>query len=329
MSQQGKPAIVVIGGGTGSGAVLTGLKDRAEVTAVVNMADDGGSTGVLRRELGVLPGGDVWKCMAALSDDEKIRELFAYRFTEGELKGHSIGNILMAASEKVGGSFIRAVEMIAEIVHVKGRVVPVTVDDVRLVMTWPALDIVLNGEHLIDVTHFEHDPRQAVLSLVPTARPNPAALSAIREADVVVVAPGDLYTSLGSQLVIDEIGQALRETAAVKVYVANLITKPGHTDTFTVADHAAEIERFAGGQCLDYVLYNTEEIPQEDGVSGVVANTAELETKHYRAIAGNFLGAKVGQDASEVFSVAKRSAVRHDPSAVAGAIMALYEQTNR
>lgn len=329
MTRQDKPSIVVIGGGTGSGAVLTGLKDRANVTAVVNMADDGGSTGVLRRELGVLPGGDVWKCMAALSDDEKIRELFAYRFTDGELKGHSIGNILMAASEKVGGSFTRAIEMIAEIAQVNGRVLPVTVDDVHLRITWPN-GASMDGEHVIDVALFDQDPRQAVLTLVPEAHPNPEAVSAIRTADIVVVAPGDLYTSLGSQLVIDSIGTALRETAAMKLYVANLITKPGHTDGFTAADHADEIERFAGGHCLDYVLYNTRAIAEVDGCKMVVADDeAVLQTKQYKMVPGNFLGAAVEQDASEVFSVAKRSAVRHDPLSVANAIMALYEQTNR
>lgn len=325
--------IVVIGGGTGSIALLEGLKARTNnITAIVNMADDGGSTGVLRDELGVLPAGDAWKCLAALSDSQKLKDLFGYRFNEGTLKGHSLGNILMAACEKMTGNFDEAVTMVAEILHIQGRVIPATLADVRLKMEWPDNDISLVGEHIIDVEKFTQDPRHSVLSLTPEARANPAAVTAINEADIVVIAPGDLYTSLGPQLVLADIAAALRETSAVKVYVSNLVTKPGHTDSFTVGDHANEIERFVGSEFLDYVLYN-QQAPDEQalaqyeqqGVRIVPPDTEQLQSKHYKAIPGEFLGAMVGKEESETFSVAARSLIRHDPVAVASAIMSLYD----
>lgn len=318
--------IAVVGGGTGSISILQGLRTySSHITAIVGMADDGGSTGVLRDELGVLPAGDVWKCMAALSGDAQASELFKYRFGEGTFKGHTLGNIIMAAAEKSQGGFSEAVRVASRMIKVEGTVVPVTLENIRMQMTWTSGKELI-GEHIIDVEQFSEDPRQATLSVVPgSAMANPAAVEALHQADIIVIAPGDLYTSLGPQLVMREMGQTLRETSALKIYTANLIKKPGHTDNFTVADHADEIERFAGGDFLDYVLYNQ---PEGDGREELVRVDADqLLTKHYKAIAGNFLGESVAQDASEAFSVAERSRVRHDPAAIANAIMSLYDNT--
>jgi len=324
--------IVVIGGGTGSFTLLRALKDHSKsIVALVNMADDGGSTGVLRDELGVLPPGDVRQCLVALSSVPEMRDLFSYRFEEGVLQGHTLGNLLLTAVEKMtDGDFGKAVEMASEILRINGRVVPVTFDNIRLRMQWPD-GITLRGEHVIDAGDFKHDPRKAELSLSPRARANPMALRAIEQADIVVVAPGDLYTSLGPLLVVPGIGKALRRTTAKTVYVSNLVTKKGQTAGFTVNDHVAEIERFAGEHFIDFVLYNQQMPSQElarryesEGARIVAIDKNELQTKHFTTIGGNFLGEMAKTVAGDLLPVT-RSYIRHNAHAVAHAIMELYE----
>lgn len=323
--------IAVIGGGTGSFTLLSALKGYSHsIAAIVNMADDGGSTGVLRDELGTLPPGDIRQCLVALSDSPKVRELFNYRFEEGTFGGHAFGNLFLSALEKMTGNFNEAVDLASDVLRVNGTVIPATLDDVRLRMTWPKETITLSGEGVIDAYHFTHDPRQATLSLTPNAQVNPTALAAIEQADLVVVAPGDLYTSLGPLLVIDGFKDALQQTRAMTLYVSNLVTKKGQTKGFTVADHAKEIERFVGGDFLDYVLYN-EQIPDEElakryeaeGGYIVQANENDLLKQHYIAVGGDFLGAISKAHQNDVLPVT-RSLIRHDASAVAKAIMELY-----
>lgn len=325
--------ITVIGGGTGSFTLLSALKDHTrQLAAVVNMVDDGGSTGVLRDELGVLPPGDVRQCLVALSDSPKIRDLFSYRFDEGTFQGHSFGNLLLTALEKTTGSFTEAVETASEILRVNGVVVPATLDNVRLKMEWPEASTILHGERVIDADYFKYDPRRATLSLVPSASANPTAIKAIEQADLVVIAPGDLYTSLGPLLVIDGIGEALRRTEAKVMYVSNLVTKEGQTAGFCVSDHAAEIERFIGGPALDYVLYN-KQIPTTEVAARYKAENAYLvevddsvlAKKSYKAIGGSFLGDVAESHVSDVLPVT-RSLIRHDSAAIAKALIALYEQ---
>jgi len=327
--------IAVIGGGTGSFTLLSSLKNYSRsIAAIVNMADDGGSTGVLRDELGALPPGDVRQCLVALSDSPKIRDLFNYRFEEGTFGGHSFGNILLTALEKVTGNFTEAIETASEILRVNGTVIPATLDNVRLKMEWPQVSVILQGERVIDAEYFEHDPKKATLSLVPAAHANPMALQAILEADLVVIAPGDLYTSLGPLLIIDGVGDALRKTAAKTVYVSNLVTKKGQTEGLTVSGHADEIERFAGGPFLDFVLYN-EQVPDEELAKKYEAEDAflvpidadQLQTHPYEAVAGDFLGQVAAQHTNDKLPVT-RSLIRHDSGAVASAIIGLYNNLN-
>jgi uncharacterized cofD-like protein len=324
--------IVVIGGGTGSFTLLSALKDHSKsIVALVNMADDGGSTGVLRDELGVLPPGDVRQCLVALSSTPEMRDLFNYRFEEGVLQGHTLGNLLLTAVEKMtGGDFGRAVEMASEILRINGRVVPVTFDNIRLKMHWPD-GTTLSGEHVIDAGNFNHDPRKASLSLEPLAKANPMALRAIEQADIVVIAPGDLYTSLGPLLIVPGIGDALQKTQAKKIYVSNLVTKKGQTDGFTVSDHVAEIERFAGGHCIDFVLYNHQKPNQalaqrykEEDAYMVKIDTKTLARQHFQAIGGDFLGEVAKGVAGDTLLV-KRSYIRHNAHAVAHAIMEVHD----
>ncbi|MFZ1301580.1 MAG: gluconeogenesis factor YvcK family protein [Candidatus Microsaccharimonas sp.] len=323
--------IAVIGGGTGSFTMLSSLKRYTkQIAAIVSMADDGGSTGVLRDELGTLPPGDVRQCLVALSDSPKVRDLFEYRFDAGTFSGHSFGNVLLTALEKITGDFSQAVDTASEILRINGVVIPATLDNIRLKMEWAEKSLILHGERVIDAEYFAHDPRRAELSLSPNASANPMAISAIEQADIVVIAPGDLYTSLGPLLVIDGIGEALLKTKAKKFYVANLVSKQGQTDNFTVSDHAHEIERFAGTDFLDYVLYNqeapTEEVAkryEEEGGYVTLADTDILSSMHYQAVGGNFLGKMAANNEADSL-IGKRSLIRHDAKAVAKLILELY-----
>lgn len=329
--------IAVVGGGTGSFTLLSELKKHTkQLAAIVNMVDDGGSTGILRDEFGTLPPGDVRQCLVALSDSPKIRDLFNYRFDEGSFSGHSFGNILLTALEKACGSFSEAVETASEILRINGVVIPSTLDDIRLKMEWPEASTILQGERVIDDNYFKYDPRRATLSLIPQATANPMAVVAIKQADMVIVAPGDLYTSLGPLLIIDGIAEALKETEAVCVYVSNLVTKHGQTTGFTVSDHAGEIERFVGAPFLDYVLYN-EQLPTKDvkrkykqeNAFLVNVDKKVLANASYKAIPGNFLGGIAQKTSKKADKLsAKRSLIRHDADAVVKALMSLQIDKN-
>jgi uncharacterized cofD-like protein len=211
-------------------------------------------------------------------------------------------------------------------------VIPATLDNVRLKMEWAETSLILDGERVIDAEFFKHDPRKADLSLTPPAKANPSALLAIEQADIVVIAPGDLYTSLGPLLVIDGIGEALEKTEALKIYVSNLVSKHGQTDRFTVSDHAAEIERFAGNPFLDYVIYN-DEIPSvelatrynEEGGYVTEVDKQALKKAHYKTVAGNFLGKMAKAHKGDSIPVT-RSLIRHDAAAVAKSILETYKR---
>ncbi len=309
--------------------LLSALKAHGHnLTAIVSMADDGGSTGVLRDELGALPAGDIRQCLVALSESPKLRDLFSYRFDQGTFSGHSFGNIFLSTLEKMTGSFSEAVETASEVLRVDGRVLPATLDNVRLKMTWDDESVVLSGEHQIDADYFAHDPRTARLSLEPSAAPNPEAINAIQSADLVLVAPGDIYTSLGPLLVIEGIGEALQQTNATVAYVCNLVTKEGQTDGFNVEDHVSEIERFAGSACIDAVIYNEEqpsgelaERYKQEGAYIVQIGNSE-EEHHYSLIAGNFIGQLAEPSARDTIPVT-RSYIRHDGERLAAEVLKL------
>jgi len=326
--------VAVIGGGTGSFMILSALKDYTkQIAAIVNMVDDGGSTGVLRDELGTLPPGDVRKCLVALSDSPKVRDLFDYRFDEGTFMGHSFGNLLLTALEKVTGSFSDAVETASEILRVNGVVIPATLDNVRLKMEWPEASVTLNGERVIDAHYFKYDPRRATLSLSPSAKANPLALKAIEQADMIIISPGDLYTSLGPLLIIDGIAESLIKTKATCIYVSNLVTKHGQTAGFTVSDHAGEIERFVGTPFIDYVLYNEQQPSKsvecryaKEKAYIVKVDKNKMAKASYEPVAGNLLGRMAKTNKSDILP-ATRSLIRHDEKAVADALIAIYSRS--
>lgn len=322
---------VVIGGGTGSFSVLTGLRDQvSDLSALVSMADDGGSTGSLRDELGVLPPGDVRQCLVALSDtSDEVRNLFNFRFEDGSLAGHSFGNLFLSAVEKMTNNFGDAVRMAGDVLNIKGKVIPITLEDVRLAIKW-ADGTVVQGQGSIDITEFVASKGKPELYLEPNGRINPDADKAIRGADVIVVAPGDIYTSLGPLMIVGGVAEALAATNAKVIYVCNLMVKPGHTKGFTVADHVAEIERFAGAPIIDYVLYNTGAPEAQlfdkyarEGEVLVEANPAEFENASYEAIGVDLIATQVTTPSSADTLAFKRSYIRHDAQAVAKAITEL------
>lgn len=251
--------IVVIGGGTGVFTVLTGLRPRFErLTAIVTMADDGGSTGMLREEFGILPPGDIRRALIALStsDNKTLSELLNYRFREGSgLTGHNFGNLMITALERITGGFENAVAEAAKILSVRGKVVPVTLKPVKL-MAELEDGTVVRGETNIDIP--AHDGRLKIqrVWLTPRAALNPAARREIMAADLVVIGPGDLYTSIVPNLVVDGMREALRRTRAKKLYAVNVMTKHGETNGYRATDFLKAIESHLGAGVVDYVLMN-------------------------------------------------------------------------
>lgn len=320
---------VVIGGGTGSFTLLTGLRRYVrDITALVNMADDGGSTGQLRDELGVLPPGDVRQCLVALSNSPKARDLFNHRFSEGTLKGHAFGNLFLAALEDMSGSFADAVELASEVLNITGRVEPITLTNTTL-CSEGSDGKPIRGQFVAAHQELANRPK---IWLEPEAEANPDAVKAILNADVVVIAPGNLYGSLAPALVVPGIGDALVKTAAKRVYVSNLVTKPGPTQGYKVHDFADEIERLAGYEFLDYVLYNTE-MPSDElmsryahsGEFGVEIDEAAMKARHYRAKGADLLAKKVWTGAQSSDPLAGvRSYIRHNADSVARQLMRVY-----
>jgi uncharacterized cofD-like protein len=324
-----KPRVVTIGGGTGSFTLLRTFKDYfTDLTAIVNMADDGGSTGVLRDELGVLPPGDVRQCLVALSEAPELRDLFDYRFSEGSLSGQSFGNIFLSAAEKVSGDFEDAIKLASHVLRLRGAVVPVTTTDARLRLSWPDGETV-DGEFQIGSLDFQGRSRPDI-SLTPQATLTAAAAKAIAEADIVIINPGNLYGSIAPALLVDGMRTALETTTAKVVYACNLVTKPGQTDDFKVHDFAAEIERFIGSPILDYVLYNTKIPPTEllatythAGELLVEVDQAALDAVSYQAVGLSLIADKPIETKSGDAIAHSRSLIRHDAAAVAEQLLKL------
>lgn len=322
-----QPAIVVIGGGTGSFTLLQELKNVTNnLTALVSMADDGGSTGVLRDELGVLPPGDVRQCLVALSNaPTELRELFNFRFGTGTFAGHSFGNLFLSAVEKIGNNFADAVRLASEVLQITGRVVPITLNNCNLVLHNGKAQTI--GQY--EISHNIALPRQPDLSLEPHANLNPEALQAILAADIVIIAPGSLYGSLAPALLVDGVAQALAQTNAKVVYVCNLVNKALETPNFRVSDYVSEVERFAGAGAVDYVFYNIDEpLPAQlkkyalDGEFPVIIDVEDLKNQTYTAIAGRFLS-HLDQKRQANDTRIERSLIRHDAYAVVAALSAL------
>ncbi|WP_203427664.1 gluconeogenesis factor YvcK family protein [Rippkaea orientalis] len=247
------PKIVAIGGGTGLSTLLRGLKQySSNMTAIVTVADDGGSSGRLRREIGVLPPGDIRNCVAALADEEKLlTELFQYRFQAGDgLTGHSFGNLFLTALTDITGDLEQAIAASSKVLAVRGKVLPATLSDVRL---WAELS---DGRFIEGESHITEArgkiERIGCIPANPTALP--AAITAIKDADYIIIGPGSLYTSIIPNLLVPEIREALVKAKVPRIYVCNIMTEVGETDGYTVSDHLKAIDRVCGQRLFDAVL---------------------------------------------------------------------------
>lgn len=311
--------IVVIGGGTGNFAVLSGLRDYdVDLTAIVSMADDGGSTGILRDELGVLPPGDVRQCLVALSNSsELMRSLMNYRFENGGLGGHSFGNLLISALEKVTGSFERAVEEMSRILFIQGRVIPVTTHQVRLKMLLNNR-LLLEGEKEIYLSE-QIDQGYVSLYLEPFPQANPHALEEISKADLIVMGPGGLHTSLIPNLLVNGISEALQQSKAKKAFVVNLMNRKGQTTGFRASDYLKEMTRFVGEDIFDHVLVNSQKPPKE--LIEVYAREGELvenDLHEQRTVCVPLLGEPKELSQHDLLT---RNLIRHDSKKLAKELM--------
>lgn len=319
-----RPRIVVLGGGTGTFTVLSGLKlHDVDLSAVVSIADNGGSTGVLRDELGVLPPGDIRQCLVALSTgDEIMRRVFNHTFSkEGSLKGHKLGNLFLSALEELCGNPLEAVKQAQQILRVRGRVIPVSGQASNLYAELKD-GTVVEGEHAID----EPGGMRAAIDrcfLEPSVVANPDAVDAIRQADAIVMGPGDLYTSLIPVLLVEGVAEALCESRAKRILVINLVTKYGETDGYAASDFRRVVEQYLSPAALDRIVVNTAE-PSPDIVKRYQEAKDHLVVDDLDKDSPQILRAPLISERA-VRKIAgdkvQRSVLRHDPSKLAAAIL--------
>jgi uncharacterized cofD-like protein len=261
-SRQGKPKVVAIGGGTGLSVMLRGLKERPlDLTAIVTVADDGGSSGILRTELQIPPPGDIRNVLTALADVEPmLSRLLEYRFTSGNgLAGHSMGNLILAAMKDITGDFVTGVQELSKVLAVRGRVLPAAHEAIVLKAEMEDGSVVV-GESRIPKA--EGRIRRVRIE-PPDASPLPEAIAAIERADAIIIGPGSLYTSIMPNLLVPDIARALRSSNALILFVCNIMTQPGETDGYNVSDHLRAIAEHLGEQIFDAVIVHDGEIPAD------------------------------------------------------------------
>ena len=311
--------LVVIGGGTGLSTILRGLKEHtANLTAIVTVTDDGGSSGRLRTELGVLPPGDIRNCLVALADSESMMaELFQYRFNDGEgLVGHSFGNLFIAAMCGIAGDFDRAIKESSRILAIKGRVLPSTLANVALEATLADGSIAM-GETQISRSSV---PIRRVRLVPGLCQPLPEAIDAIQSSDIIVLGPGSLYTSIMPNLLVPGIAEAIERSKAIKVFVCNIMTQPGETTGMTASDHVRAILEATDRKLFDRALVNVGQanrllpLYERDGAFQVPADLEMIGAFGVAPITGDF--------------IAEGHQVRHDPKKLATAILRIVEERN-
>lgn len=325
--------IITIGGGTGSYTMLSGLKNLKNVSlsALVSMADNGGSTGVLRDELGVLPPGDIRQCLVALSEhSEVVRKLMNYRFGEGTLKGHSFGNILLAALEKVTGDFAKGVEVASEILKVKGNVIPITNDKAELSVLLSD-GTFFEGEVAVDGVDFRKSSLKMIFYKNENVKLNKHARNAILKADYIVVGPGNYFCSVVPNLIVNGFREAISESKAKIIFPVNLTNKQEHTKDWKVSDYVKNVEMYLGKR-VDFILVNNEKPTQrqiksyklEEG-SGVLVKDDLKDGRVIRAPLLSHLFFKYDK-ADAISSV--RSFIRHDTQKIADCIDSIIKEEN-
>ncbi len=313
--------IVAIGGGTGLSMLLRGIKKYTNnVTAIVTVGDDGGSSGRLREEMGVLPPGDIRNCIAALADDEDmITELFQYRFKNGEgLEGHSFGNLFLTALCAITGDMFRAVKESSNVLNIRGVVLPATLDDMKLAAEFEDGKII-HGESNIPEAHGKI---KRLFTEPEHCKALPEAITAIKEADLIILGPGSLYTSVIPNLLVDGIVEAITKSTAKKIYVCNIMTQPGETDNYSVASHVNALISHAGGKkIIDAVLVN-DSLP--DNISEGYAKSGSIPV---RLDMENIAPIGIEVVSQKLLQENKQGLVRHSSHRVARAVYYWYRRT--
>lgn len=311
-----KQKFVCVGGGTGLPNLLRGLKKYTDdITAIVTMADDGGSSGVIRKEMNLPPPGDLRNCLLALADTEPLMEsLFQHRFSSGSLKGHSFGNLFLAAMTEVVGDFELAIKESSKVLAVRGRVLPSTLEDVVLEAEFTDGSIIC-GESKIP----KADLVIKKIRLKPSnAKPLDEAIEAIEEADVIILGPGSLYTSIIPNLLIKDISNSIAKSKAKKIYVVNVMTQPGETTGFAASDHVKAIIEHSNSNVIQYVIVNSEKVPKELQEKYFAEGACQVECDREK-ITG--MGYKVVEGAV----ISHTDVVRHSPDKLARIIMDLIK----
>ncbi len=327
------PKVVTIGGGTGSYVALTGLKKYPlKLTAIVSMLDNGGSSGKLRDELGVLPPGDVRQCLVALSESSRLlRNMFNYRFEEGGLKGHSFGNIFLSTLEKQTGSMKKAIAEVGKILRIRGSVVPVTFTKNANLCVDLADGKKIIGETHIDVVE-KMEKRAPIIKvyLQPKAEINEDAAVAIAEADVILIGPGDLYTSIIPNILVTGVSSAIKKSKAKKIFVLNLMTKYGQTSGYTAKKHIEVLEKYLGKGVINFVLVNNK-IPSKKVLSWYeeyeeypVKDDLNKEDEYMLFRKDLLKDVIISQNQSDEL---KRSIIRHDSQKLAEEIFSIINSS--
>lgn len=288
------PKVVAVGGGTGLSTLLRGLKEYTpNIVAVVTVADDGGSSGMLRKDMGILPPGDIRNCVLALADVEPIMEqVLQYRFKEGALKGQNLGNLFIAAMTDIANGFELAVEQISSVLAITGHVYPVSLDDLRLGARLKDGTVIYGESKIPDEQISRNSPIEEVFLIPDKCKANQKVLKAIEDADIIVLGPGSLYTSLIPNLLVKGVSEAIRNSNGIKVYVSNIMTQPGETTGYSLSDHIKAIYQHAGNEFFDYVIVNNQKPPleiakryEEENAYPVSYNAKEIEEMGIKIIA--------------------------------------------
>lgn len=317
IKENNEAKVVVIGGGTGLSTMLRGLKQyTSHITAIVTVGDDGGGSGKLREDLGMLPPGDIRNCILALADTEPLMEdLLQYRFTEGSLKGQCFGNLFLAAMAGISENFEDAVQKMSSVLAVKGKVLPVTLDDMKLIAELENGEII-EGESKIPSEVIVRNTRIKKIAIKPIdAKPLEEAIKAINNADVIIMGPGSLYTSIISNLLVKGIPEAICKSPAKKVYISNVMTQPGETDGFKVSNHLKVLMDYGVAENIDYVIANNGIIPP-DIKEKYAKENAELVVLDYE----NISNLNVNVIEADLIKITKRY-VKHNAEKLAELIM--------
>ncbi len=333
MKRSPQKRVVCIGGGTGTFVALRGLKQHpVNLSAIVTMSDSGGSNRRIRDEFGLLPTSDIRQCLVALSDENGgiglLRKLFMYRFEKGKgIAGMTFGNLFMAALTDIMGSQEEAIRQTGKVLRIKGAVIPVTLTETNLYATYED-GTTVTEEHLIDEPRHDGTLKIVKAYLTPRAEPNPEAIHAIKSADMVVLGPGDLYTSLLPNLLVSDVAKALKDTRADIVYVLNLMTKFGQTYNFKASDHLAVLEEIIG-KSVDYVLVNTKPLAKKAlAIYAKYRETPVIDDlprdSYFRVVMENLVSNSLYQKASSDALV--RSLIRHSSDRLAGALAGIIER---